>query len=977
MSTITILAPHEELVGELISRCVSDGADYSKNTIIFPGKRPAHVLRKTLADRLKTSFIPPRIFSIDEWIESLYRDSLGLHKKKLGIADALSVLFDIHSKAKEKIGDSNYASLDAFIPVGIKLFGELEEVAIAYLSTKHISNVVGAIPFPKFHALAEYYEKFYSTVEKEGLVTRSMMYRTVAERIKEIDLSSTGQLFLAGFFAFTKAEKRIIEDLRELDNVQLVFQNGAGLREKLADIDIHFKEGEYEGKSSLTSKVVQNERDGDSSQAQNDTPRGEGEYEGIPTPMVHFIAAPDLHGQVFSLAAKIKERIEKNDAMNHRVAMALPTSDAVFPLYHHVLSLIPNEEYNIALGYPITRTPAYGFLVNLMDLVGSEVEGTYSSSEYMKFLLHPYAKNIKMGTRSDITRIVVHTIEEYIAERGIMRVRLDSIVSDDALFERMKKIVSRVDEHITIEKLREHVTAIHAKTIIRFTGFTSVRDCAEKASEILEYIFENSTARLHPYFRPYVERLIDALESTSQSLLAGKYFTEPAGYFSFLRHLLAVESVPFSGTPLKGVQALGLLETRNLSFDTLYMLDMNDEIVPGKPDADLLLPQHVRNNLGLETYRERELLIEYYFSLAVSGAKEVFFFYSRSGSGKNERSRFIEKLLWQVQQRDSTISTEDYELPVKYQVQLANERPEAIQKTKEMIAWMHESLRISATTLDTYNACQLRFYYRSILRLDEKEEAKDEMDALIVGKVIHEILSEYFEPFIGVPLKKDMLTIERLQHVTDLCFHQQFGEMLTGTAALFKQKAFEHLKEFLEGYQIPLVEKEEVVILSLEKLFHVEKDGVNFIGRIDRVEMRGKKFYILDYKTGADDTYIRIRLDSLVSDDRSTWREAIRSFQLPMYMLMYNEMTQKGIENIIPAYLFLGKPELNDEIEVGMERDEDSSADVYKEVEPIMFKMIQEILDPAKEFVPTNEIEKECPGCAYKVICGTQWAVKS
>ena len=944
MSTVTILAPHEELVEVLISRCVSDGADYSKNTIVFPGKLPAHVLRKTLADRLRTSFIPPKIYSIDEWIEGLYRDSLGLHKKKLGIADALSVLYDIHSEATNKIGEDNYASLDAFIPVGIKLFGELEEVSIAYLSTKHISNVVGAIPFPKFHALTEYYEKFYSIVEKEGLVTRSMMYRMVAERIKEIDLTSSEQLFLAGFFAFTKAEKRIIENLRERDNVQLVFQNGKGLREKLADIDIHFKEGEYEGTS---------------------------------TPTVHFIAAPDLHGQVFSLAAKIKERIDKNEAMNHRVAMVLPTSDAVFPLYHHVLSLIPNEEYNIALGYPITRTPAYGFLVNLMDLVGSEVDGTYSSSEYMKFLLHPYAKNIKMGTRSDITRIVVHTIEEYIAERGIMRVRLDAIVDDDALFERMKKIVSRVDDEITIEKLREHVTAIHAKTIIRFTRFTSVRDCAEKASEILEYIFENSTARLHPYFRPYVERLIDALESTSQSLLAEKYFTEPAGYFSFLRHLLAVESVQFSGTPLKGVQALGLLETRNLSFDTLYMLDMNDEIVPGKPDADLLLPQHVRNNLGLETYRERELLIEYYFSLAVSGAKEVFFFYSRSGSGKNERSRFIEKLLWQVQQRDSTISTEDYELPVKYQVQLANERPEAIAKTKEMISWMHESLQSSATTLDTYNACQLRFYYRSILRLDEKEEAKDEMDALIVGKVIHEILSEYFEPFIGVPLKKEMLTIERLQHVTDLCFHQQFGEMLTGTAALFKQKAFVHLKEFLEGYQIPLVEKEEIVILSLEKLFQVEKDGVNFIGRIDRVEMRGKKFYILDYKTGADDTYIRIRLDSLVSDDRSTWREAIRSFQLPMYMLMYNEMTQKGIENIIPAYLFLGKPELNDEIEVGMERDEDSSADVYKEVEPIMFKMIQEILDPAKQFVPTNEIEKECPGCAYKVICGTQWAVKS
>ncbi len=941
MSTITILAPHEELVDELISRCTSEGNDYSKNTIVFPGKRPAHVLRKTLADKLKTSFIPPKIHSIDDWVESLYRESLGLHKKKLGIADALSVLYDVHSQATDKIGESTYASLDAFIPVGIKLFGELEEVAIAGIPMKRIKSVLGAIPYPKFHALAEYYEQFYSIIEKEGLVTRSVIYRTVADHIKEIDLNSSGQLYLAGFFAFTKAEKKIIENIRERENVHLFFQNGTGLREKLADIDIHFQEGEYEGTS---------------------------------TPTVHFITAPDLHGQVFSLAAKIQERITKNEPMTHRVAMVLPTSNAVFPLYHHVLSLIPDEQYNIALGYPVTRTPAYGFLLNLMDLVGSEVDETYSSTEYMKFLLHPYAKNIKLGTRSDITRIVVHTIEEYIAERGIMRVRLNSLIADDALFERMQKIVSRVDNEITIEKLREHVTTIHEKIILRFTKFESVKDCALKASEILEYIFEHSTARLHPYFRPYVERLIDALEDTSKSLLADKYFTEPAGYFSFLRHLLAVESVPFSGTPLKGIQALGLLETRNLSFDTLYMLDMNDEIVPGKPDADLLLPQHVRNMLGLETYRERESLIEYYFSLAVSGAKEVFFFYSQSGSGKNERSRYIEKLLWSVQQKDGTISTENYELPVKYQVQLANERPEPVAKTKEMVAWMHESLKMSATTLDTYNACQLRFYYRSILRLDEKDEAKDEIDAPLVGKVIHGILNEYFTPCIGVPLKKEMLTIERLQEVTDSCFYEQFGETLTGTAALFKQKAFDHLKEFLEGYQIPMAEKEEIVIISLEAPVSVEKNGIHFNGRIDRVEMRGKKFHILDYKTGADDKHIRIRLDSLIPEDRTTWREAIRSFQLPIYMLLYNELTQKGIENIIPSYVFLGKPELNDEIEVGIASEDASSSDVYKQVEPIMFNMIREILDPTKEFVPTNEIEKECPGCAYRVICGTQWA---
>ncbi|TAK62382.1 MAG: PD-(D/E)XK nuclease family protein, partial [Bacteroidetes bacterium] len=616
---------------------------------------------------------------------------------------------------------------------------------------------------------------------------------------------------------------------------------------------------------------------------------------------------------------------------------------------------------------------AFGFLESLMKLAESEAEGTYSSMEYIKFLLHPYVKNIRLGTRSDITRIIMHTIEEYLAECGIVHVSLESLEQDDALLASIHKRTARVDETITREHIREHIEEIHLNTLKKFKTFPTIGECARSAREIFLYIFTRSTAYLHPYFRPYVERLTDALDSVASSLLAEQRFTEQAGYFSFLRHFLATESVPFSGTPLKGVQVLGLLETRNLSFDTLYMLDVNDDIVPGKPEADLLLPQQVRARLGLETYRDREKLVEYYFNLAVANANTVYFFYTSSASGKQEKSRFVEKLLWQMQQRDCTISAEPYERIAKYRVHLANAHPQEIPKTGEMVRWMKQQLQLSATALDTYTTCQIKFYYRHVFHLDVKDEVSDANDASVVGKIVHKALFEYFEPYTGKTLAKEMLTQERLQEVVDSCFTNQFGANATGMNMLFKEQVAEHLWKFLERYQIPLVEREQITIMALERSLQVEKWGVTLKGTIDRIEMRGTHVHILDYKTTSDEKALCIRLDRLIPDDSSTWQDAIQSFQLPMYMLLYNEMTDRGTEHITPAYLFLGRTTIDGEIEGGIGNEHESAGTVYRAIEKVIFNMIQEILDPNHAFLPASHIEKQCPACPYHVMCGTQW----
>jgi len=181
------------------------------------------------------------------------------------------------------------------------------------------------------------------------------------------------------------------------------------------------------------------------------------------------------------------------------------------------------------------------------------------------------------------------------------------------------------------------------------------------------------------------------------------------------------------------------------------------------------------------------------------------------------------------------------------------------------------------------------------------------------------------------------------------------------------------LDSFLRGYQIPMVETEDVTLLALEQAVSVHTGGYNFTGRIDRIEQRGDKHVILDYKTGRDDSRVRIKFDKLNIKDPQSWRQAIGSFQLPMYMLLYSESRKVPIDSILPAYLFLGRNEITSEIEMGIGGKDHTAPAIYEAVHPVLFRVIGEILDSGKHFEPTEQLHEACPNCPYRAICGTSW----
>jgi ATP-dependent helicase/nuclease subunit B len=941
MSNTLIIGSREDLIEKAASLIRPHAKDYSHNLVVFPGRRPAHFLRRELAQRERGSFIPPFILSMDGFVDYIAE---AVHPvRNVETVDAVAVLYRIHRSAPKPLGGENFLTLDSFFSLGIKLFRDIEELYIEGVPPAMVKEIQPLTDemIPR-HALARlqslyfFYKTFYEKISGLGMATRSMRYRMVAENIRESGIDRFEKVIFAGFYALTRCEKDLFLKLLPEGKVSFIFQEGPGLGGRVSELGIETGNGE---------------------------PLASG-------PDIHFYSSPDVHGQVFALGSILKEKTETQGLSGVKTTVVLPSSETLFPLLRQGLTSLDKEDFNISLGYPLHRTPVFGFLNNLMELTGSMEEDRMYIPDYLKFILHPYVKNIYRRGNAEITRIMFHTIEE-ILQKSRTRVfaTLSEIEDSEKILSGIAEKLRREGEEMTSAEIREHLRMVHLNTIEKFFSFRDIGDFAAKCTALLTFVFHNSTARLHPLFHPFSEALIRALDTVSRSLMKKMSFTDRTSYFTFFRKYIMTGHVPFPGTPLKGIQILGLLETRNIRFDTVFMLDANEEVIPDTSKEDTLLPFKAREILKLPTYPDRDKLSSYYFETLVRGAKEVHIFFVENDT--RERSRFVENLLWERQKRDRSTRASDYVRAVQYRVRLANEDPAAISKTGGVVGFLKD-FTYSATALDIYLACPLQFYYRYVLALGKKEEITGEIEKNDVGKFVHRVLSSYSARRMNRVLKETDIDLREMDNLIDDLFGKEYGDDPTGAAYLLKAQIKEHLGDYLTKYRVPLIKETKVTILGVEETIEGTLGTYTLKGRLDAVEERGGKTCIVDYKTGSSTKNLKIDFDTLDPERRDSWDEAIGSLQLPFYLILYSGRHRRKIEDLNGMFLLLGRSLINKEIELTLFEGDDARSH-FEGLRTIILGLLAEIVDPAVPFAAASNKKKRCPRCDFHYICGTQW----
>jgi len=955
--------------GALILEKINEIKAGEKITVIFPNKRPCHFLAKYLSEAYGASTDKITIVSIDDFIDRCYETYAQNPFPKINPAEATLLLFDLNRK-KETAIIKNAETLDAFMPWGYKLFGDFEELLIELtdpalcdsIIAENISRDVNLLNFSdKFSKFSQMYKIFYETLAGHMFSSRSYRYKFIAGH-KEASLAALpGKVITVGFYGINASESAIFKEIFKNKAEDAVFITKEGA--KIPDL---FK------KIGLLS--VGNEKAEDS---------GGGEiFYGDAPSKFYFNNTSSIHNEIMQLRGVMKE-LKNRLPFSSKDLILLPAEDYLFPLLHNVLSLLRDDDYNVSIGYSLKRTPLYS-LFNLMAVLhGRKKKDIFYAEDYVSLFLHPYVKNIrrdKDGFKSEQTRMLFQSIESYIKKNKILFISLKDL-------ENIEPVAA------SESPIKDHFVELNDIFISNFENIKNIKDFIEKIIKIIDVISNSSVAYKHPYGKKFVESALTELMefeninfSSEEISNAGSpaggskgidislyKFDGISGYFNLLKNILKHQNVPFRGTPLKGLQVLGPLEARFLNFDRVFYLGANEGIAPDVSKENTILTENVRNFLNIPTANESARIQEYNFFNLIAGAKEVHFFYNESKS--SEKSRFIEKIIWDIQKKSKNLNepeTKNSAFKINF---TAEKEPPAVKKSEEVKEYLC-GMDYSTGKLDAYLKCPMMFYYAYVLNLKKSDDIGSDIDAPGVGNIIHSVLKEYFgrflkKEYIVSDLKDETAEIHRILDKNFNSFGSkvlglQKKQILLALNTLIKSKHQDIYGAKVIGVEYPMetfisygrCEQGGPVTESERKIGSSDKT-VKLTGRADLILEKDGRHFIIDYKTGNISSWPN---ENLISNPPE-WFKKAKSVQLPFYIVLYN-YSNAIIYSNITAKLWGIKKSMDYSIDF-------SNNEIFGSYVSFIRNTIDEIINSDYFDFPQKENDKKvCGYCSYSLLCG-------
>ena len=557
--------------------CREEKTIFDDYIIIFPGKRPALYVKKLLYERVKSGFVPPILYSMDDFVLKSYQGNLSIMKMDINL---IWMLYNSIMRELKEFGFND--EFVKFLPWGYKIASLIEELDIErvhiegkYYYPRELPDYIEKIVIN----MGKIREKFHGYIKKKGYITRGMLYSYVASNGNYEWLNGKKLLF-AGFFALTESEKDIVWKLLKEKQSEYVVQRERGDWRHFADtVDVWKKEDniEYIGNSEISQEAE-----------------------------ISITSAFDAHSEIVGVNNILSHVEYKND-----IAIVLPDSTQLLPLLNIVMDGV-DIPYNITMGYPFIRSPLYSMFNIIFQLQENRNDNRYYASDFIKLLFHPYIKNIKYGEKDSFAKIVFENIRFEIINEKLFFIKADDIFRL-LKGETFRDILSLDEfEKYSYEDIENLVKIMLSVFVEPFSKIESLENLFGAIESVLYFIHKNTMFENYLLNKKFVIKLLELIDSASSTEIA----REKLGcevVFSVFRKMCEYENVPFIGSPLRPFQVMGLLETRNLRYERVILLDVNEGILPSDDINDPLIPHGLRKVLNLPTYESR---LEIYKRLA-------------------------------------------------------------------------------------------------------------------------------------------------------------------------------------------------------------------------------------------------------------------------------------------------------------------------------------------------------------------------
>ena len=786
------------------------------------------------------------------------------------------------------------------------------------------------------------YRDFRAALRKEGLSTEGMVYRTLAERLtgraQLPGANQTGSAHESGSQAQSAADvfgaafpgRRFVfvglNALNECEHTILSRLRDA----RLAEFCWDFSSAMIKDPGNRSSFFM---RDNISDFPQAFQP----DAEGLDEPKIRVTGVPSSTGQ-----AKLLPRILKEiDADGLNTVVVLPDESLLLPVLHS----LPEEvgELNVTMGYPVQSSEFFA----LVGEIGALQMHVRMNGEQPCF----YNRQVGELLSNSVLRAAIG--EEEASECRKIRAAGQYYIPQSAFADRSELVAGIFTAVLPPSPEPGDNTALSSYLSSVITGIADALDGVPGME--LEYEFALRCLRTANMLRSFVHRPI-----------------LPSTYIRLLLQMLSVESVPFEGEPLQGLQLMGPLETRSLDFENVIILSCNEGVFPHHSSSASFIPPELRTAFGLPTYMHQDAMWAYYFYRLIQRARNVWLLYDSRGEKlrSGEESRYVKQLELHFGL--------DLERSVAQAPVVPAEDDTSIDKTASDMEAIRNMV-YSATTLQNYIQCPAKFYYGDVLRLKDQEDIDEALDFGGIGNVFHSVMEDLYR----VPDDCDSRVIseaelrgmnsdrERIAAMVEAQIKEKMKTFeVSGKNLIYKDLICRYVHQTLLS-DLRLIKAKGVDsfrVLGVERRLEGDLDGYRFKGFIDRVDsfIPGQT-RVVDYKTGhvcdaemdPGSEPAESVCEAVFSRPADNWPKIV--LQLYIYDELMKARLGKGA--LLNSIYHVGRM-FREPI-----RESEMPEALAEVIRPRLKALMDEIHDPSVPFVRKSS-EKNCEYCDFKIICG-------
>lgn len=680
---------------------------------------------------------------------------------------------------------------------------------------------------------------------------------------------------------------------------------------------------------------------------------------------INIISVPKQIGQAQVVKQILQQYIDLEIPLD-KVAVILANEKLLWPVLQQLPSSV--EHVNITMEYPLKYTSTYVLIDILMQLQinfaqQSKKDKTIYHKDFIGLLRQPIFKSYlkAKGINVSINQIINHITTQNLTT--ISPSILNQLFSEN--YDLIKFLLQPLTSILDFCKLIQDVL----ETTIKHFSIQQNNNHVNLELEYLQIILKN------------FNRLDDILNKYS-------YFNEIKAFKQLVNQIVGNATAPFIGEPLRGLQIMGVLETRTLDFDYVILVSANEGVLPSGKTMNSFIPNDLKRAFGLPLYQEKDAIYAYHFYRLLQKAKEATLIYNSETDtlGKGEKSRFISQLqLELLAYNPNTRIIEKIANYPSFAVALKNEI--TITKNIEVLEPIINNAidkGISPSSILLFKECSLRFYFSKSVHLKELAEVQENAQASTFGNILHKSLETLYKQFIGKVIQADNLKVllNKIDQTVNDCFSSFFGGNKPIGKGILQQEVIKVYVKKLINYDINFIdaiqlENQILTLKDLEQTYSTslqinlfEKLTTIIIkGKIDRIDSFNNEIRIIDFKTSIKDSdeFIFENFELLFSDKNYNKQLQLLIYAWILFKNNYCE-AEKIKVCIIPFKFFLTEPKyVLDTTKEKLLLTNQFFLDFENELK----KYIETIFDLKIPFIQTDD-HKSCEYCAYNAICNIE-----